>query len=164
VGEDGNLKLLVSELAPERLTQVYGQAPYLPAISSTSGGTCLGLNPYAGSYHRTAKIVQGIPIGASIRQPSAGASSSSSSTGSPDQDSADDYPKVEGSTCWNSTEECRLIIMVAPARAPSHNSSRRYPTIERLEASDAQTPNDGMIQNLNPDFNVVWLQTIMESI
>jgi hypothetical protein len=25
-------------------------------------------------------------------------------------------------------------------------------------------PNDGMIQNLNPDFNVVRLQSIMESI
>jgi hypothetical protein len=25
-------------------------------------------------------------------------------------------------------------------------------------------PDHGMIQNLNPDFNVVWLQTIMELI
>jgi hypothetical protein len=54
--------------------------------------------------------------------------------------------------------------MVALAGAPSHNSSSRYPTIERSEGSDAQTPNDGMIQNLNPDFNVMQLQTIMESI
>jgi hypothetical protein len=30
--------------------------------------------------------------------------------------------------------------------------------------SDARTPNDEMIQNLNSDFNVVHLQTIMESI
>jgi hypothetical protein len=30
--------------------------------------------------------------------------------------------------------------------------------------SDARTPNDEMIQNLNSDFNVVQLQTIMESI
>jgi hypothetical protein len=30
--------------------------------------------------------------------------------------------------------------------------------------SDARTPNDEMIQNLNPNFNVVRLQTIMESI
>jgi hypothetical protein len=54
--------------------------------------------------------------------------------------------------------------MVPSARAPSHNSSNRYPTIGRSEASDAQTPNDGMIQNLNSDFNDVRLQTIMESI
>jgi hypothetical protein len=54
--------------------------------------------------------------------------------------------------------------MVALAGAPSHNSSSRYPTIGRSEASDARTSNDGMIQNLNLDFNVVWLQTIMESI
>jgi hypothetical protein len=54
--------------------------------------------------------------------------------------------------------------MVALAGAPSHNSSSRYPTIERSEASDARTSNDGMIRNLNLDFNVVWLQTIMESI
>jgi hypothetical protein len=44
--------------------------------------------------------------------------------------------------------------MVTPA--PSGNSSSRYPTIRRSEAFDAQ--------NLNPDFNTVWLQTIMESI
>jgi hypothetical protein len=38
-----------------------------------------------------------------------------------------------------------LIIMVAPAGGPSQNSSSQYPTIERSEASDARTPNDGMI-------------------
>jgi hypothetical protein len=54
--------------------------------------------------------------------------------------------------------------MVAPARGPSQNNSSRYPTIERSEASDTQMPNDGMIWNLNPDFNVIRLQTIMESI
>jgi hypothetical protein len=54
--------------------------------------------------------------------------------------------------------------MVAPGGAPSQNSSSRYPTIRRLEASDARTPNDGMIWNLNLDFNTVWLQTIMELI
>jgi hypothetical protein len=30
--------------------------------------------------------------------------------------------------------------------------------------SDAQTPNDVMIQNLNLDFNAIRLKTIMESI
>jgi hypothetical protein len=94
----------------------------------------------------------------------AGASSSSSSAAPPDQDSTNDYPEMGGSLCWNSTEEGHLIIMVAPAGAPSHNSSSRYPTIERSEVSDAWTPNDGMIQNQNSDFNAVQLQIIIESI
>jgi hypothetical protein len=68
------------------------------------------------------------------------------------------------SICWSSTDESHLIIMVASARAPSHNSSSSYPTIRRSEASDAQMPNDGMIQNLNSDFNIMQLCTIMESI
>jgi hypothetical protein len=41
---------------------------------------------------------------------------------SPDQDSTDNYPEIGGSTYWNSTEEGHLIIMVAPAGAPSQNS------------------------------------------
>jgi hypothetical protein len=49
-------------------------------------------------------------------------------------------------------------------REPSHNSSNKYPTIGRSEASDAQTPSDRLVRNLNPEFNTVWLQTIMESI
>jgi hypothetical protein len=141
--------------APERLAPIYGHAPYLSAISSTSGGAFSGVNPYAGPYHRTARFVQGIPIRAYILQPSAGASSSSSSVASPDQDSADDYPEIGGSTCWNSAEEGCLNIMVAPAGAPSHNSSSIYPTIRRSEAFDAQMTNDGMIRNLNLDFNTV---------
>jgi hypothetical protein len=83
---------------------------------------------------------------------------------SPDQDSTDDYPEIGGSTCCNFTDEGHPIIVVAPTRAHSHNSSSRYPTIRRSEASDAQTSNDGMIRNLNLNFNVVRLQTIMESI
>jgi hypothetical protein len=54
--------------------------------------------------------------------------------------------------------------MVAPAKGPSQNSSSRYPSIGRSDGSDAQTLNDEMIQNLNSDFNTIWLQTIMESI
>jgi hypothetical protein len=54
--------------------------------------------------------------------------------------------------------------MVAPVRAPSQNSSSKYPTIRGSEASDAQTPSNILVQNLNPEFNVVRLQTIMESI
>jgi hypothetical protein len=53
---------------------------------------------------------------------------------------------------------------MAPAGVPSQNSSSRYPTIDRLEASDAQMPNDEMIWDLNPNFNAMWLHTIMESI
>jgi hypothetical protein len=118
---------------------------------------CLGLDPYAGPYVRIAKLIQGIPIVTSILQPSTGASSSSSSLASPDQDLANDYPEIRGSTYWDSVEEGRFIIMVAPIRRPLHNSSSRYPTIGRSEASDAHTFNDGMIRNMNPDFNVVRL-------
>jgi hypothetical protein len=156
--------LLPTGLAPERLAPVYGQAPCFPAISSTIGGACSGLNPYAGQHIRTVKLVRGISIVTSILQPSAGASSSSSSAVTPDQDSADDYPEIRECTCGDPTEEGRLIVMVASAGGPSQNSSSRYPTIGRLEASDAQTLNDGMIRNLNPDFNAIRLQTILESI
>jgi hypothetical protein len=163
-GKDGCLGLLTQGPAPKHIAPVYGQAPYLPARSCIADGACSGLNPYAGPYHRTAKTTQRILIGAPIFQPSAGTSSSSTSAMSLDQDSTDDYPEIEESICCNSTDEGRLIIMVAPARAPSHNSSSRYPTIGRLEASDARTPNDEMIQNMNPDFNTMRLQTILESI
>jgi hypothetical protein len=163
-GEDGNLELLTRGPPPKHPTSVYGQTLYLPANSSTSSGACLGLNPYAGPYHRATKTTQGIPIGAPIFQPSAETSSSSTSAASPDQDSTDDYPEIRGSTCWNSTDEGRLIIMVAPIGAYSQNSSSRYPTIERPEVSNARTSNNGMIQNLNLDVNIVRLQTIMESI
>jgi hypothetical protein len=150
--------------APECLLLIYGQAPCFPAISSTSDGVCSSLDPYTGLHICTVKLVRGISIMTSIIQPSAGASSSSSSTASLDQDLADDYPEIGGSTCGDSIEEGRLIVMVAPAGGPSHNSSSRYPTIERSEASNAQMPNDEMICNLNPDFNIIRLQTIMESI
>jgi hypothetical protein len=156
-GEDGNLKMLPPASAPERLTPVYGQAPYFSVISSTIGGAYSGMDPYTGLHIRTIKLIQGILIVMSILQPSAGASSSSSSAASPDQDSANDYPEIRGSTCGDSAKEGRLIVMVAPARAPSHNSSKRYPTIGRSEASDARTFNDGMIRNLNPDFNAIRL-------
>jgi hypothetical protein len=114
-GEDENLKLLTLGSAPERLTTVYGQTPCLPVISSTSYGSCSDLDPYAGSYIRIAKIVRDITIMMSILQPSAGALSSFSSTVSSDQDSADDYLEIGESTCWDSIEKGRLIIMVAPA-------------------------------------------------
>jgi hypothetical protein len=112
----------------------------------------LGLDPYVGPYIRTAKLVRAIPIVMSVLQSSAGASSSSSSATFPDQNSADDYPEIGESTCGDSAKEGRLIVMVVLDGGPSHNSSSRYPTIGRSDASDAQMPNDGMIQNLNPDF------------
>jgi hypothetical protein len=164
VGEDGSLGLLTQGLTPKRLAPVYGQAPYLLANSSTLGGFCSDLNRYVEPYHCAAKTTQGIPIRAPIFQPSVGTSSSSTSAASPDQDSTNDYPEIGGSTCWNSTNEGRLIIMEALAGAHSQDSSSRYPTIGRSEAFDAQMPNDRMIRNLNLDFNVIWLQTIMESI
>jgi hypothetical protein len=164
VREDENLKMLSPGSTPEHLAPVYGQAPCFPAASSTSGGTCSGLNPCAGLYIRTAKLVQRILVVTFILQPSAGASSSSSSAASPDQDSADDYPKIGVSTCGDSAGEDRLIFMVAPASEPSHNSSSRYPTIRRSEIFDAWTSDSRLVQNLNPDFNVVRLQPIMESI
>jgi hypothetical protein len=121
--EDRNLKMLPLGSAPECFTPVYGQAPCLPVISSTISGGCSGLDPYAGLHIRTVKLVRGIPIVTSIIQSSAGASSSSSSTAFPKQDSTDDYPEIEGSTCGDSTEESRLIVMVAPTGGTSQNSS-----------------------------------------
>jgi hypothetical protein len=54
--------------------------------------------------------------------------------------------------------------MVAPNGDRSHNSSSGYPTIGRSETSNVQTPSVGLVQNLNPDFNVVRVQAIMETI
>jgi hypothetical protein len=161
VGEDGDLRMLPLGPAPECLAPACGQAPWLPDTSSTSGGACSGLDPFVGCYICTAKLIRGIPVVTSILQPSTGASSSSSSVASPDQDSSDDYPEIGISTCGDSAREGQFIFMVAPNGGPSHNSSSRYPTIGRLEVSDARTPNAGMIQNLNPYFNVVRFQTIM---
>jgi hypothetical protein len=86
VREDADLKMLPPGPALEH--------PAL-APSSTSGGVCSGLDPFAGLYIRTAKLIQSIPIVTSIFQPFAGASSSSSSASSPSQDSSDDYPEIE---------------------------------------------------------------------
>jgi hypothetical protein len=164
VGEDGELRMLPPEPALEHRTLADGQAPWSLMTSSTSGGDCSGLDPFTRLYIRTTKIVRGISVVMSTLRPLAGASSSSSSAASPDQDSSDDYPKIRISACGDSVGEGHLIFMVALNRDPSHNNSNRYPTIGRSEASDAQTPNDGMIRNLNLDFNAIRLQTIMESI
>jgi hypothetical protein len=164
VGEDVNFKVLPLGSASERFASIYGKAPCFLAISSTIGGAYSDLDPYVGPHIRIVKLVRGIPIVMSILQPSIRASSSSSLEASPEQDSPDDYTEIGGCTYGDSAEEGHLIIMVAPARGPLQNSSSRYPTIGRLEAFDARTSNDGMIQNLNSDFNTIRLQTIMESI
>jgi hypothetical protein len=96
--------MLPSGQAPERFALVYGQAPY------------------AGLHFSIVKLVRGILIVMPILQPSARASSSSSSAMSPVQDSADDYPEIGGSTCGDSTKEGCPIVMVALAGGPSHNS------------------------------------------
>jgi hypothetical protein len=100
----------------------------------------------------------------STLQPFTGAPSSSSLASSPSRDSSDDYPEIGASTYGNSAKESRLILMVAPNGDRSRNSSSGYLTIGRSEIYDAQTPSAGLVQNLNPDFNAVWIQMIMETI
>jgi hypothetical protein len=154
-GEDGDLTMLPLGLAPEHLTL---------ASLSTLSGSCSGSDSYAGSYICTAKIVRGILFMTSILQLMVGASSSSSSASTPDQDSSDDYPEIEASAYGEPAKSGRLICMVAPNGDRSHNNSSRYPTIRRSEAFDARTTSCGLVWNLNPDFNIVWVQAIMETI
>jgi hypothetical protein len=92
------------------------------------------------------------------------APSSSSSASSPSQDSSDDYPKIGANACGNSAKDSRLILIVAPNWDWSRNSSSGYPTIRTSKTYDAQTPHAGLVRNLNPDFNVVRVQEIMETI
>jgi hypothetical protein len=54
--------------------------------------------------------------------------------------------------------------MVAPDGDRARNSSSGYPTIRRSEANDAQAPRAGLVQNLNPNFNIIRVQAIMETI
>jgi hypothetical protein len=135
-----------------------------PAPSSGSGGACSGLDPFTGLYIRTAKLVQGILIATSTLRPFVGVSSSSSSVSSLGRDLSKDYPEISASACGNSAEDVRLILMVALDGDQTHNNSSGYPTIGRSEATDAQTSSVGLVQNLNPDFNVVWVHAIMETI
>jgi hypothetical protein len=82
----------------------------------------------------------------------------------PDPDSFDDNPEIGANACGEPAEGGRLICMMAPNGEQSHNSFMRYPTIGRSEASDAWTPSGGLVWNLNPDFNTVRVQAIMETI
>jgi hypothetical protein len=72
---------------------------------------------------------------------------------SPDRDSSEEYPEIRGSIYLNPPVEDRRINMVAPTGAPSQNSSSRYPTIRGFVASEAQTPSNRLVWNLNPDIN-----------
>jgi hypothetical protein len=155
VGEDKDLKMLPPGPTPEHPT---------PAPSSTLSGVCSSLDPFAGLYIHTVKLIRGISIVMSTLRSFIGAPSSSSSASSPNRDSSDDYPEIGVSACGNSAEDNHLILMVAPNGDQSHNSSDGYHTIGRLETSDAQTPSAGLVQNLNSDFNVVRVQAIMETI
>jgi hypothetical protein len=155
VGDDGHLKMLPPGLAPEHP---------ISAFLFTSGSACSGLDHFAGLYIRTAKLVWGILIITSTLRPFTGAPSSSSSASSPSRDSSDDYLEIRASTCRNSAEDNRLILMVTPNGDRSRNSSSGYPTIGRSETSDAQTPSAGLVQNLNLDFNAIRVQAIMEII
>jgi hypothetical protein len=162
--EDGILRMLPPGSAPEHLTSADVQASWSLTTTSTLDDAYSGLNPFAGLYIRTAKIFRGIPIVMSTLQLLVRALSSSSLPASSDPDLSDDYPKIEISAYGDSAGEGCLIFMVALNGDPSHNISSRYPTIGRLKASDARTPNDGMIRNLNLDLNTIRLQTIIESI
>jgi hypothetical protein len=155
VGGDGDLKMLPPGPAPEHPT---------PGPSSTSDSTCSCLDSFAGLYIHTAKLVRGISIVTSTLRTFTGALSSSSSASSASQDSSDDYPKIRASACGNSVKDSHLILMVAPNGDRFRNSSSGYPAIGRSETSDAQTPSTGLVRNLNPDFNAVWVQVIMETI
>jgi hypothetical protein len=152
-GEDGDLRMLPP-----------GKATEHTAPSSASSGTQADLDLFDGLYIRTAKLVQGIPVVTTILRPCAGASSSSSSALSSDQGSSEDYPEIGVSTCGSSADISRLIFMVAPNEDQPRHSSSGYPTIGKSKALDARTPSTGLIRNLNPDFNVVRVQAIMETI
>jgi hypothetical protein len=73
-GEDGDLKILPPGTASEHPA---------PAHSSTLGGTYSDLDPFAGLYIRTAKLVRGILIVTSTLRSFVRVSSSSSSASSP---------------------------------------------------------------------------------
>jgi hypothetical protein len=152
-GEDGDLRMLPP-----------GEATEHTAPSSTSGETQADSDLFDGPYIRMVKLVRGIPIVTTILRPCAGASSSSSSALSSDQGSSEDYPEIGVSTYGSSTDISHLICMVVPNEDQLRHSSSGYPTIGMSEASDTQIPSTGLIQNLNPDFNVVRVQAIMETI
>jgi hypothetical protein len=168
-GKDGNLELQVQGSPPRQWALIWGGAPCCPAgpssmTTSASDDIRTGLNPYAGPYTLAAMTSWGHPIRAPMFRSSGGTRSPTSSGASTDRDSAEDYPEIGGSVCWNPAIEARRISMVGPGRAYSRNNSSKYPTIRGSVSFDARTPSNRVVQTLNPDFNTVQLQTIMESI
>jgi hypothetical protein len=136
-GEDGTLELLTRGPVP---SHHYEKDPYYladPSPSSASNGIFSYWNPYAGPYYPFVMTSQGYPIATPIFWPPAGISSSTSSGASTDHDCIEEYPKITGNTYSNPTIEAHHISMVDPTRAPSRNSSSRYPTIMGSEASYA---------------------------
>jgi hypothetical protein len=152
-GEDGDLRMLPP-----------GETTEHTAPSSASTGTQADLDFFDEPYIRTVKLVRGIPVVTTILRPCVGASSSSSSALSSDQGPSEDYPEIGVSNYGSSADISRLICMVAPNEDQHRHSSSGYPTIGRSEALDARTPSTRLIQNLNPDFNVVRLHAIMQTI
>jgi hypothetical protein len=55
--KDGELRMLPPGPTPERRTPADGQAPWSLMTSSISDDVCSGLDPFAGLYIRTGKIV-----------------------------------------------------------------------------------------------------------
>jgi hypothetical protein len=166
-GEDRNLELLTRGLTPCHRMPVYGEAPYYltdPSTLSTSSGTHSGLSSYAGSYYLSPMMSQEYLIGTPIFQPSVGTLSSSSLRVFANRDFIKDYPEIRGSVYWNPVIESCRISMVVTTSAPSHNSSSRYPSIRGFEVFDARTLSNMIVQNLNSNFNIIRLQTIIESI
>jgi hypothetical protein len=155
IGEDEDLKMLPLRLAPEHLAL---------ASSSASGGSCSGLDPCAGIYIRTARIIKSIPVVTSTLRSLVGASSLFLSAPTPNTDLSDDYSEIGANAYGEPAEGSHLICMVASNGDWSHNNSNKYPTIGRSVASDARTSSVGLVQNLNLDFNVVRVQAIMETI
>jgi hypothetical protein len=62
------------------------------------------------------------------------------------------------------TPKSRPAAVGTPDRDRARNNSSRYPTIGRSEASDAQTPSVGLIQNLNLEFYAIRVPAIMDTI
>jgi hypothetical protein len=126
--------------------------------------SCVGSGRCVGNYICVAQIIQGNLVVTSILRPLTGASNSSTSASTPDSDSSDDYPEIGVGACGEPVKDDYFIYKVALNDDRSSNTSNRYPTIRRSEASDARTPSGGLAQNLNSDFNVVRVQAIMETI
>jgi hypothetical protein len=80
-----------------------------------------------------------------------------------DDYSIEEYPVILDNNHWDLNVEAHRVNMTGHHGHESRNLSSRYPMIGRLETSDVATSNR-LVQNQNPNFEVVLLQTLMESI